>query len=327
MTSKQVPPLLNDYKTDDFLGKGAFSSVFNSYKDGTRYAMKRVNSEDRFKKCALNEIKLLSEVNSQYIVRLEDNFIHKNIQYLVFEYLHDNLYNYVVKKENYPNFKTLLRYSYQMAEGLSYLHSRDIVHCDFKLENMMICSDLKNIKIIDLGSSVRADTKVKNNFYIQSRYYRAPEILYRINFNTKIDIWSYGVLVTELILRSNIFNGKDICHMIYKISDYIDIPTSNIYQNTDHFRKLFYNNKGVWLYNSHANKYKIKNYRENRLEEYIINGLRTNFSDLYDYQIENVVSFVHKILDYDYEKRLTADQCKDEVALLEHILNKEVVHL
>jgi serine/threonine protein kinase len=327
MTSKQVPPLLNDYKTDKFLGKGSFSSVFNSYKDGTRYAMKRVNSEDRFKKCALNEIKLLSEVNSQYIVRLEDNFIHKNIQYLVFEYLHDNLYNYVVKKENYPNFKTLLRYSYQMAEGLSYLHSRDIVHCDFKLENMMICSDLKNIKIIDLGSSVRADTKVKNNFYIQSRYYRAPEILYRINFNTKIDIWSYGVLVTELILRSNIFNGKDASHMIYKIADYIDIPTSKDYQDTDYFRKLFYNDRGAWIYSSQADNFKVKGYRENRLEEYLINGLKNNFNDLYDYQIENTVSFIHKILEYDYDKRLTADQCKDEVVLLEHIIDKEVVHL
>ena len=115
--------------------------------------------------------------------------------------------------------------------------------------------------------------------------------------------------------------------MIYKIADYIDVPTYKEYQDSDYFRKLFYNDKGVWVYNAHSHKFKIKGYRENRLEEYIINGLRTNFSDLYDYQIENVVSFVHKILDYDYEKRLTADQCKDEVALLEHILNKEVVHL
>ena len=323
MTSKKVPTLLNDYKTDIFLGKGAFSSVFNSYKDGNRYAMKRVNSADRFKKCALNEIKLLSEVNSLYIVKLEDNFVHENIQYLVFEYLHDNLYNYVVKKEKYPNFKTFLRYSYQLADGISYLHSKDIVHCDLKLENIMICSDLKNIKIIDLGSSVKSDTKIKNNFYIQSRYYRSPEILYRINFSPKIDIWSYGVLITELILRKNIFNGKDTSHMIYKIADYIDIPTSKDYQDSEYFKSLFYNDEGIWIYSSRADNFKVKEYRENRLEEYIINGLRTNFIDLYNYQIDNIVSFLYKILDYDYKKRLTAQQCKDEVALLEYIIDKE----
>ena len=37
----------------------------------------------------------------------------------------------------------------------------------------------KNIKIIDLGSSIRKEKGNKNNFYIQSRYYRAPEVLYK----------------------------------------------------------------------------------------------------------------------------------------------------
>ena len=70
-----------------------------------------------------------------------------------------------------------------------------------------------------------------------------------------------------------------------------------------------------------AHKYKAKGYRENRLEEYLINGMRTNFSDICDYQIDNTVSFIHKILDYDFNKRLSAEDCKIELAVLENEFN------
>ena len=323
MTSKKIPNFLNEYEIYDFVGKGAFSSVFNSYRNGNRYAMKRVNSEERFKKCAVNEINLLKDIDSKYIVKMVDNFMFNNIQYLVFEHLYDNLYNFIVKKKNYPNFNTLLQFCYQMAEGLDYLHSNEIIHCDFKLENLMICHDLQNIKIIDLGSSVKVGTKVANNFYIQSRYYRAPEILYKINFSTKIDIWSYGVLITELILRTNILNGKNSREMVYKIADYIDVPNESNYIKSKVFQKYFILQNKKWLYNGYADNLKVKGYREDRLEEYLINGLKDNFNEVYNYQIDNMVAFIHKILDYNYDNRLTAEQCKDHISLIEYSLAKE----
>lgn len=326
MSTKKIPNFLNEYEIYDFVGKGAFASVFKSYKNGKKYAMKRVNSEDRFKKCAVNEIDLLKEINCTYIVKMEDHFIYENIQYLVFEYLYDNLFNYIVKKKKYPSYKTLLRYCFQMAEGLDYLHSNEIIHCDFKLENMMICNDLKNLKIIDLGSSVKVGIKVANNFYIQSRYYRAPEILYKINFSTKIDIWSYGVLITELILRRNIFDGKDSMEMVYKISDYLNVPTEKIYKDSKVFKKLYFfdKEKDKWQYNDKCKYLKVKRYREDRLEEYIINGLKINFPDILDYQIKNMVSFIHKILEYDYETRLTAEECKQQIVLLEYSIARTI---
>ena len=70
-------------------------------------------------------------------------------------------------------------------------------------------------------------------------------------------------------------------------------------------------------YRPGANLYKVKGYREDRLEEYLINGLRTNFDDICNYQIDNTVAFVHKVLEYNFNLRLTAEQCKNELLLIE----------
>ena len=126
MASKKVPKYLNGYTTHDFLGRGSFANVFRCTKEGSNYAMKRINSEDRFKKYALKEIDFLTEVDNPHIVKMVDNFIEEDIQYLVFEFLRVNLYKHMFKNLNYPNFKTFTKFSFQISDGLCYLHSKGI---------------------------------------------------------------------------------------------------------------------------------------------------------------------------------------------------------
>ena len=279
--------------------------------------MKRINSEGRFKRYALKEIEFLSSIDNPHVVKMVDNFINEDIQYLVFEYLKVNMYKHMFKNYNYPNFKTFTKFSYQISDGLSYLHSKEIVHCDLKLENIMV-DNLNNLKIIDLGSSMNSNYPFKKKkLYIQSRYYRAPEILYEVGFSDKIDIWSMGIILTEMILRRCVFNGKNSLEMIYKISDFLGIPDTDIYLNSIYFNDLFEKKEDTYIYKSSSNNFRVKGYREDRLEEYLINGLRTNFDDIYEYQIENTVAFVHKILEYNFNLRLTAEQCKSELILIE----------
>ena len=98
MASKKVPEFVNGYTTDNFLGRGSFANVFRCTKEGKTYAMKRINSEERFKRYALKEIKFFDDLDNKHVVKLLDNFIEDQIQYLVFEYLEDNLYKYLFKK-------------------------------------------------------------------------------------------------------------------------------------------------------------------------------------------------------------------------------------
>ena len=111
--------------------------------------------------------------------------------------------------------------------------------------------------------------------------------------------------------------------MLYKISDYLDIPKLNIYRETEMFEKHYFHNGLDFCYNNLSSRHRVKGYRENRLEEHLINGLRINFTDIFDYQINNIVALVHKILDYNFETRLSADECKEQLILLEYQIEKE----
>jgi len=80
------------------------------------------------------------------------------------------------------------------------LHHHKIVHCDIKPENILLKSyNRSGIKITDFGSGCFLKDKLYT--YIQSRFYRAPEVILGISYNMAIDMWSLGLVLTEL------FNG------------------------------------------------------------------------------------------------------------------------
>lgn len=87
--------------------------------------------------------------------------------------------------------------SRQCLEALSYLHELGIIHCDLKPENILIKSYRRcEVKIIDLGSSCFQNDNL--SLYVQSRSYRAPEVMLGLPYDQKIDLWSVGCILAEL---------------------------------------------------------------------------------------------------------------------------------
>lgn len=81
------------------------------------------------------------------------------------------------------------------------------MHCDLKPENILLKQpDRSAVKVIDFGSSCLEDET--RYTYIQSRFYRAPEVILGLPYGTPIDMWSLGCILAELYTGCPIFPGK-----------------------------------------------------------------------------------------------------------------------
>lgn len=314
---------MSDILNNDFIrlvniGKGTYGKVYKGYSlsMGTHLAIKKINDEKRFRTCALKEIKILKYLESLRndnfpIVKFYDDFIENNIQYLVFEYLDMNLYIYHKKNSFDLDINTILKITYDICLGLKYIHTK-YIHNDLKPENIMVNSMTNQIKIIDLGSALDKE-KPKTYFYHQSRYYRSPEVIFELKFNEKIDIWSLGCIVCELIIGIPIFKGKNTKDLLFKMCEKIDIPIEEKYLlskcHLKYFSKLLDDEIVKYDYLD-KNKYSEPKYC---LELYINEYLsKYNLNKEFE---KNIVDFIKNILIYDFNVRPTAEECINHLKL------------
>lgn len=145
------------------------------------------------------EIKLLKTLmNSPSIVKMKTSFMFRNHICIAFELLSKNLYELLrANKFKGLPIQIIISMARQILEGLSKTHSESIIHGDLKPENILLKTQSKSgVKIIDYGSGCFSSEIVFS--YIQSRFYRAPEILLGRSYGPEIDIWSFGCILFEL---------------------------------------------------------------------------------------------------------------------------------
>ena len=91
---------------------------------------------------------------------------------------------------------------------------------------MLKSPDKSGIKVIDFGSSCFAHERIYT--YIQSRFYRAPEIILGIPYTTAIDMWSFGCILTELFTGVPLFPGESEQEQLSLIMEVIGLPATDI---------------------------------------------------------------------------------------------------
>ncbi|BAT75233.1 Dual specificity protein [Vigna angularis] len=206
------------YIVKDLLGHGTFGQVAKCWDSDTNsfVAVKIIKNQPAYYQQALVEVTILSTLNKKYdhedkhhIVRIYDYFVHQRHLCICFELLDTNLYE-LIKMNHFRGLSLgiVQLFSKQILCGLALLKEAGVIHCDLKPENILLCTSTvkpAEIKIIDFGSACMENRTVYS--YIQSRYYRSPEVLLGYQYTTAIDMWSFGCIVAELFLGLPLFPG------------------------------------------------------------------------------------------------------------------------
>lgn len=118
-------------------------------------------------------------------------------------------------------------FAVQILQALNLLSAHNIIHCDLKPENILLKHRSRtSIKVIDFGSSCFGDKKLYT--YIQSRFYRAPEIILGIPYTTRIDMWSFGCILAELHTGYPLFPGESEAEQLLCIMEVLGMPPTEI---------------------------------------------------------------------------------------------------
>ena len=184
-------------------GSGAFGQVIKciDHKTQCPVAVKIIVNTKQMHEQGKVEAKILAKLNSynqNHIVRAYDFFVFRSHICITFEILGMSLYEFSETNYFKPLPARLVRlYALQILSALEQVHRAGAIHCDIKPENILLIPGSKTlIKIVDFGSGC-FDGHQKY-FYIQSRFYRAPEVLLGIRYGPSIDIWSTMLVLIEM---------------------------------------------------------------------------------------------------------------------------------
>ncbi|KAI0060873.1 kinase-like protein [Artomyces pyxidatus] len=175
---------------------------------------------------------------------MTEHFYFRNHLCIAMELLSINLYE-LIKANGFVGFTTALirRFTSQMLMSLTLMRHHRIVHCDLKPENVLLRHPAKSaIKVIDFGSSCFEHEKIYT--YIQSRFYRSPEVILGLNYHMAIDMWSLGCILAELKTGFPIFPGENEQEQLACIMEVLGLPDKE-FVNKSSRKRLFFDTSGA----------------------------------------------------------------------------------
>lgn len=311
------------YEILSLLGKGSFGQVVKCYDHKTKsnVAVKIVRNKQRFEKQGKIEVKVLvnlkkNDLSNKYsLVHALDSFNFRGHLCISFEILGCNLYEWI-KLGKFEGINTVVvRYiAAQVLNCLLLLYKCKTIHCDLKPENILLVDRtikspgkhcLKGtpamtieqlskykIKVIDFGSSCLESEQIYT--YVQSRFYRSPEVMLGMPYSMSVDMWSFGCILAELYTGCPLFPGENEIQQMMCIMKIRGLPSNDlinrgtrkaVFFNEDSSPILEANSKGVITTPGSSNLCKVL-----KTKDFIF------------------VDFLEKCLEWDPEKRITPAQ-------------------
>ncbi|XP_070675448.1 probable leucine-rich repeat receptor-like serine/threonine-protein kinase At3g14840 [Malus domestica] len=212
-TFKQLKAATTNFDKANKIGEGGFGSVYKGIlADGTMIAVKQLSSKSKQgNREFVNEIGMISALQHPHLVSLYGCCIEGNQLLLVYEYMENNSVAHALfgagKSRLKLDWPTRHKICIGIARGLAYLHEESrlkVVHRDIKATNVLLDKNL-NPKISDFGL---AKLDEEDNTHISTRIagtfgYMAPEYAMRGYLTDKADVYSFGILVLEIVSGRN----------------------------------------------------------------------------------------------------------------------------
>lgn len=270
---KENMVLRGRYQLEKRIGKGTFSKVFAAQDLQTKQwvAVKVVRNTEKYQLAAKVESHILSMIKQNdenyksNCVHILDRFLFHGHPCFVFDLLGRNLYA-LLHQNRYlpfaiPHVKSFLR---QILIAVQFLHKNHVIFTDLKPENIVFVYDATmhrmvhnvkveipkdtRIKLIDFGSALYADRH--HTHLVQTRHYRAPEVVLGIPWHKEIDIWSVGCIALELLTGRMIFNTHDSVDHLNQMERLIGPMPYMLKRKASNFQKLFHGDGTLRLENA-----------------------------------------------------------------------------
>uniref|UniRef100_A0A8D8IJ44 Serine/threonine-protein kinase n=1 Tax=Culex pipiens TaxID=7175 RepID=A0A8D8IJ44_CULPI len=202
---------------DEVLGSGQFGIVYGgNHRKTTRAVAIKVIDKLRFptkQEAQLkNEVAILQNLSHAGVVNLERMFETPERIFVVMEKLKGDMLEMILSHQNGRLNERVTKFLItQILVALKYLHSRNIVHCDLKPENVLLSSDAEfpQVKLCDFGFARIIGEKSFRRSVVGTPAYLAPEVLRNKGYNRSLDMWSVGVIIYVSLSGTFPFNEDE----------------------------------------------------------------------------------------------------------------------
>ncbi len=201
---RQLPFYAGRYRCEEYLG-GGMADVYRARdtelpRDVAIKILKPGNLQDPdIRSWFLDEVQLASQCSHENIVATYDKGEFEGSPYIVMEFLRGQNLDKAISNQELGGLKRILRIALQIAHALEYVHSHNIVHRDLKPQNLHIDPNGR-VKLVDFGIAKAIDwNKTQVGMVKGTAHYMAPEQIMGQQVTFQTDIWSFGVVLYELL--------------------------------------------------------------------------------------------------------------------------------
>ena len=238
------------YQFCNALGRGSSATVWRAYDKNEKRDVAIKEFAD-WEGCAsqydreIATLKALNAANAQgnHVLRFLDAFVRENDKpCIVMEFVPGKSLKQILKELRHDKglaLPIISQIASSLLKTLKFLKSNEVsmLHGDLKPDNIMVSGfgeDKKaQVRLIDFGLAFKTSCALRRNMYIQSRWYRSPEVLLGVPATSQIDMWSFGCVLVEMLTGVCPFRGQDSYDQMLLIIDVLGLTSSRLRKNCE----------------------------------------------------------------------------------------------